>query len=90
MGLLGRIFGRKTDELDDLIKNGSYQELQDAYDSRRIEWAKNGQNGTGMRTPEMERINDELTKRYVEKCKREQPGNPDPNYRWTDANRWED
>lgn len=44
MGLFSKLF---KDDLGDLIKNGSDDELDRAYEDRRLEWLANGQNGTG-------------------------------------------
>lgn len=62
----------------------SKDELCDEYEQLRQEWAAQG---GGDRTPEMERINDEINKRVAEEWMNNPNRNPD--FHWTDANRWE-
>ena len=45
--------------------------------------------GTGNKTPIMKRINEELNKRVKEEWENDPRRNKDPNYRWTDVNRWD-
>lgn len=69
------------------LNKASDEELADAYEVRRIQWLKNGQCGTGERTPEMKRINREMNRRSAIKWENDPKRNRDPNFRWTDANR---
>lgn len=71
------------------IEKASYQELADAYEARRLEWLKTGQNGNGEKTYEMKLLDAEMSRRSAEECMRDPRRNTNPNYRWTDANRWE-
>ena len=59
------------------------------YESRRLEWLTNGQNGTGIKTLEMQMIDREMSRRSAEKWANDPRRNTDPNFRWTDANRWD-
>jgi hypothetical protein len=91
MGFLGRVFdGLFGNGFDEFLENATDQELDDAYEERRLEWMKNGQDGTGVKTYEMRAIDREMSRRSAEKWKNDPRRNTDPNYRWTDANRWED
>lgn len=87
MGWLRNLF--KSD-FDKLIENGTDEELEINYERRRQEWLSRGQDGTGEKTPEMKRLDREMSRRSAERWKKDPRRNPDPNYRWTDANRWDD
>ena len=71
------------------MENASDQELADAYETRRLEWLRTGQNGNGEKTYEMKMLDAEISRRADEKWKKDPRRNTNPNYRWTDANRWE-
>lgn len=71
------------------LQSATDQELADGYESRRLEWLKNGQNGTGIKTPEMQMIDREMSRRSAEKWEKDPRRNTDPNFRWTDVNRWD-
>ncbi len=78
------------DEFENWVNNASHDELSEAYEFERQEWIKNGyNNGTGEKTPRMNRLNDEISKRVAEEWENNPNRNRDPNYRWTDANRWD-
>lgn len=83
------LFGKKKNSFGAWLKSATDQELADGYETRRLEWLKNGQNGTGIKTPEMQMIDREMSRRSAEKWEKDPRRNTDPNYRWTDANRWE-
>ena len=83
-----KLFNREN-SFESWLKTATDQELSEEYEKRRQEWMKNGQNGTGIKTPEMQKIDHEMILRFNEKMKKESYRNTDPNYRWTDANRWE-
>jgi len=83
------VFRNAKDDLASWIQSATDQELADAYERRRLEWLKNGQNGTGVKTPEMQMIDREMSRRSAEKWKNDPRRNTDPNFRWTDANRWD-
>lgn len=80
---------RTVDPFDQWIASASLEELKEAYEKRRIEWLDNGQNGTGEKTPEMEKLNSAISKKVAELWEKDPRRSKDPNYRWTDANRWE-
>lgn len=87
MGLFSR---SKKDGFEDWVQKASHSELADAYEQERLQWIKDGYNsGTGRRTKKMERLNAEINKRVEDEWENNPHRNRDPNYRWTDANRWE-
>ncbi len=65
------------------------KKLADAYEKRRLTWLKNGQNGTGEKTRAMKILDKEMSRRSAKKWKKDPRRSKDPNYRWTDANRWD-
>jgi hypothetical protein len=66
--------------LEDWVKNASDKELDEAYEHLRVtEFLK-----TGDKSYAMEQIDREKSERAPKN-----PPHPDPNYRWTDANRWD-
>ena len=72
------------------IKDASYEELSKAYEIERQQWIKDGFNhGTGKKSYKMQRINEEINKRVAEKWNNSPLRNSNPNYRWTDINRWD-
>lgn len=77
------------DALEEWMKTASDSELAEEYERRRQEWMKTGFNGNGEKTPEMEKLNREMSRRSAEKWEKDPRRNRDPNYRWTDANRWD-
>ena len=80
---------KDEDEFEEMLKSASEDELSDEYEKRRLEWARTGFGGNGKKTPEMERINNEMSRRSAEKWKKDPRRNTDPNYRWSDENRWD-
>ncbi len=71
------------------LENASDEELSDGYEERRQKWAASGYGGNGEKTSEMKRIDSEMSRRSAEKRENNPNRNKDPNYRWTDANRWD-
>lgn len=59
------------------VESASDEELAAGYELLRQNWLKNG---GGDKTPQMERINNEITRRMNEKHRREHP-NAEPRYR---------
>ena len=49
------------------LQSATDQELADGYEVRRVTWLKNGQDGTGIKTPEMQMIEREMSRRSAEK-----------------------
>ena len=80
---------RKKNGIDRWISTATDKELKDGYEKRRLEWMKNGFGGNGEITPAMKKISAEITKREAEKWKNNPKRNNNPNFHWTDANRWE-
>ena len=68
----------------DWLKIASKEELNQAYEELLKRFNK-----TGTKTFEMEQISQELGARSAKEWFEKHPPNLDPNYRWTDANRWE-
>lgn len=83
------MFGKKKNSFIAWLQSATDQELEDGYESRRLEWLTNGQNGTGIKTLEMQMIDREMSRRSAEKWANDPRRNTDPNFRWTDANRWD-
>ena len=70
------------------LESASDDELSEGYEKRRQQCIKDGFNGgTGEKTPEMKRIDREMSRRSAEKWENDPRRNRDPNFRWTDANR---
>lgn len=67
MGWLSNLF--KSD-FDRLIENGTDEELEINYEKRRQEWLSRGQDGTGEKTPEMKRLDSEMSRRSAERWKK--------------------
>lgn len=87
MGFFGNLF---KSEFEKWVEGASPEELSDAYEEERQDWIKNGFNGgTGENTPKMNRLNKEISKRVAEEWQNDPRRNKDPNFRWTDANRWD-
>ncbi len=80
---------RNDDNFEDWIENASDEELENEYEQRRQQWAENGYGGNGEKTPEMKLIDKEISRRSNEKWENNPNRNRDPNFRWTDANRWD-
>lgn len=66
------------------IKNASKEELDYAYDNMRLNFCE-----TGIKPYGMEQISQELGERGAKEWFEKHPPNLNPNFRWTDANRWE-
>lgn len=87
--IVATIVTKDEREFDKWVKTASDDELSDGYEIRRQQWAKEGFGGDGEKTPEMIKINNEIGRRSAEKWANDPRRNTDPNYRWTDANRWD-
>ena len=57
------MFGKKKNSFIAWLQSATDQELADGYESRRLEWLTNGQNGTGIKTLEMQMIDREMSRR---------------------------
>ncbi|MFH0766653.1 MAG: hypothetical protein ABII85_00030 [Bacillota bacterium] len=68
----------------DWLKIATKEELEDAYEKLRLDYLK-----TGVKEYPMEQISQELGNRGAEEWFKNHPRNTDPNFRWTDANRWD-
>ena len=80
MGFFSDLF--KT-AFDKWLETASYEELADNYEERRQQWMRDGFGGNGERTPEMKRIDREMSRRTAEKWEKDPLRNTDPNFRWT-------
>ncbi len=76
----------KDDEMtfSDWLQVASTDDLNEAYENLRLNFRE-----TGKQTFEMEQISQELGSRGAEEWFEKHPPNLDPNYRWTDENRFE-
>ena len=90
MGLFGNLFKKDgKSEFEEWVEGASYEELSEVHETERQDWIKNGYNNrTGEKTGKMNRINDEINKRVEKEWENDPRCNKDPNFRWTDANRW--
>ena len=87
MGLFRNTF---KSSFEKWVEGASHDELSDAYEEERQQWIKDGFNGgTGEKTAKMKRLDEEISKRVEEEWASDPRRNSDPNYRWTDANRWD-
>ena len=66
-----------------VAKMDTVEELDEIYEKMRVEFCKTGTKPFGM-----EQISRELGKRGAKEWFEKHPPNLDPNFRWTDANRW--
>ena len=69
---------------DEWLKLASKEELREAYD-KMMPFFKE----TGRKTFEMNKISEELGLREAKEWFEKHPPNLDPNFRWTDAARWD-
>lgn len=89
-GIIGAFLSKNgKDEFYNWLKSASDDELADRYEYLRQQWAKTGYGGNGEKTPEMKKIDREMSDRTAEKWENDPRRNKDTNYRWTDANRWD-
>ncbi len=86
MGFWSNLF---KSAFDIWLETASDEELEAGYEQRRQQWIKDGYGGTGEKTFEMKQIDKEMSRRSAEKWENDPRRNRDPNYRWTDANRWD-
>ena len=66
MGLLKSILGAFSNAAKDEVSR-IIEDLEHAYEKRRLEWLANGQNGTGEKTDDMKRLDREMSRRAAEK-----------------------
>lgn len=78
-----------SNSFESLLGTESDDDLDDEYEERRQQWIKDGYNGNGEITPEMKKIASEMSRRAAEIWEKDPRRNTDPNFRWTDANRWD-
>lgn len=79
------IYNKGKVSFDDWLKLAPTEELREAYEKLRVEkYLK-----TGVKPHEMEKIGQVLGDRGAKEWFKNHPPNLDPNFRWTDANRWE-
>ena len=86
MGLFGNLF---KSSFEKWLESASDEELSDGYEERRLQWLKDGQCGTGEKTPEMEMISREISERSAVKWENDPRRSKDPYFRWTDESRWD-
>jgi hypothetical protein len=68
----------------DWLKNATKEELEEVYEKLRLKFCE-----TGIKPPGMEQISQELGDRGAKEWFKNHPPNTNPNFRWTDANRWD-
>ena len=68
----------------DWLKKASKEELEEVYEKLRLNFCK-----TGVKEFGMEQISSELGERGAKEWFKKHPPNTNPDFRWTDANRWE-
>ena len=87
MGFLDKLF---KSAFEKWVDRASKEELSDAYEEERLQWIKEGFcGGTGEKTDKMKRLDKEISKRVAKEWESNPNRNTDPNFRWTDANRWD-
>lgn len=87
MGFLSDLF---KSTFEKWVEEASYEELTEAYEEERQQWIRDGyNNGTMEKTDRMKRLDVEILKRVDEAWEKDPRRNTDPNFRWTDANRWD-
>lgn len=67
---MGLFKNNSKNSFEKWLKTASDKELEDGYEKRRLKWLKDR---GGNKTPEMCKINDEMTRRMNEKHLREHP-----------------
>lgn len=86
---MGLFNGFLKSSFEKWLESASDEELADGYEERRVEWLRTGQGGTGEKTTEMKMIDREMSRRSAIKWENDPRRSRDPNFRWTDANRWD-
>ena len=84
---MGWLSGLFKSDFEKWVEGASHEELAEAYEQERLKWLEDG---GGDKTAKMNRLNDEINKRTAEEWENDPRRNRDPNFRWTDANRWDD
>ena len=83
-GVTAVIYKNNKTTFPDWLKIASKEELEEIYEKLRLDFIK-----TGVKTFEMEKISQELGERGAKEWFEKHPPNLDPNFRWTDINRWD-
>lgn len=78
------LYNNNKISFSDWLRIASREELEETYEKLRLEFCK-----TGVKTFDMEQIGQELGKRGAKEWFEKHPPNTNPNFRWTDANRWD-
>ncbi len=78
------IYKKNKISFSDWLKLASKEELEEIYEKMRLDFCKTGTKQFGM-----EQISHELGVRGAKEWFEKHPPNTDPNFRWTDANRWD-
>jgi hypothetical protein len=68
----------------DWLKKATKEELEEVYEELRLNFCK-----TGVKEFGVEQISRELRERGAKEWFEKHPPNTNPNFRWTDVNRWE-
>ena len=83
MGFFGDLF---KSSFEKWVEHASHEELSAAYEKERLQWLKDG---AGDKTQKMYRLDRGISKHVAEEWESDPRRNRDPNYRWTDSNRWD-
>ncbi len=78
------LYKNKKIPFPDWLKMASKEELEEAYEKLRLIFCKSRTRPYGM-----DQIGHELEMRGAKEWFAKHPPNLDPNFRWTDANRWD-
>lgn len=87
MGLFDKIIDNI--KFDNFVNSATHEELSEAYEKERQGWVKNGFNGEGSKTDKMKKLDNAISKKVAEEWENDPRRNKNPNFRWTDANRWD-
>ena len=84
-GIAYVVYNKNKISFDEWLKTAPTEELKDAHEILRTEVFLK----TGHKPFEMEKISQTLGERGAKEWFEKHPPNIDPNFRWTDKNRWE-
>ena len=83
MSFLGELF---KSSFEKWVEKATHEELSAEYERERQQWLKDG---GGDKTPQMKRLDKEIMKRVADEWENDPRRSKDPNFRWTDENRWD-
>ena len=83
-GITYVICNKNKMSFSDWLKVASNEELETLHENEKLNFFK-----TGVKSFIMQKISEELGNREGQQWIAKHPPNSDPNYRWTDKNRWD-